>query len=87
MLGYANLSESQILRGVEMLANTSRQCMVQTGIDYAFRHLQPWFKEDLYQSVREEPLHSNLVGRNLGERRGERGDRACRLAAPHPPLA
>ena len=34
-------------RGVEMLANTSRQCMMQTGIDYMFRHLQPWFKTDL----------------------------------------
>lgn len=60
------IADSLTPRGVEMLANTSRQCMVQTGIDYAFRHLQPWFKEDLYQSVREDPLHSILAMQRIG---------------------
>lgn len=60
------IADSLTPRGVEMLANTSRQCMVQTGIDYAFRHLQPWFKEDLYQSVREDPLKSILTMQRIG---------------------
>lgn len=60
------IADSLTPRGVEMLANTSRQCMMQTGIDYAFRHLQPWFKEDLYQSVREDPLKSILAMQRIG---------------------
>jgi hypothetical protein len=60
------IADSLTPRGVEMLANTSRQCMIQTGTDYAFRHLQPWFKEDLYQSVREEPLSSILAMQRIG---------------------
>lgn len=60
------IADSLTPRGTEMLANTSRQCMVQTGIDYAFRHLQPWFKEDLYQSVREDPLNSILAMQRIG---------------------
>lgn len=53
-------------RGAEMLANTSRQCMIQTGIDYAFRHLQPWFKGDLYQMVQEDPFKSILGLQRIG---------------------
>ncbi len=53
-------------RGVEMLANTGRQCMLQTGIDYAFRHLQPWFKNDLEQLVRNDPFKSILRMQRLG---------------------
>lgn len=60
------IADSLTPRGTEMLANTSRQCMIQTGIDYAFRHLQPWFKKDLYQSVREEPLASILAMQRIG---------------------
>ena len=60
------IADSLTPRGVEMLANTSRQCMMQTGIDYAFRHLQPWFKEDLNQSVREDPLKSILAMQRIG---------------------
>ncbi|MBU8812828.1 lipase family protein [Mycolicibacterium goodii] len=60
------IADSLTPRGVEMLANTSRQCMVQTGINYAFRHLQPWFKDDLYQSVQEEPLKSILAMQRIG---------------------
>lgn len=60
------ISDSLTPRGAEMLANTSRQCMIQTGIDYAFRHLQPWFKEDLYQSVQKDPLKSILAMQRIG---------------------
>ncbi|AWT57642.1 lipase [Mycolicibacterium smegmatis MKD8] len=60
------IADSLTPRGTEMLANTSRQCMIQTGINYAFRHLQPWFKEDLYQSVQEDPLKSILAMQRIG---------------------
>jgi hypothetical protein len=53
-------------RGVEMLANTSRQCMLQTGIDYAFRHLQPWFNSDLDQLVHNDPFKSLLGMQRIG---------------------
>jgi triacylglycerol lipase len=53
-------------RGVEMLANTSRECMMQTGIDYAFRHLQPWFKGDLDQLVHTDPFKSILAAQRIG---------------------
>lgn len=60
------IADSLTPRGVEMLANTSRQCMVQTGIDYAFRHLQPWFNKDLYQTVQEDPLKTILAMQRIG---------------------
>jgi hypothetical protein len=53
-------------RGAEMLANTSRQCMFQTGIDYEFRHLQPWFNDDLDQIVQAEPFKSILAAQRIG---------------------
>ena len=53
-------------RGEEMLDNTSRQCTLQTGIDYAFRHLQPWFKTDLTQMVDAEPFKGILANQRIG---------------------
>lgn len=53
-------------RGTEMLANTSRQCLLQTGIDYAFRHLQPYFKNDLNQMVQAEPFKTILAAQRIG---------------------
>lgn len=53
-------------RGAEMLANTSRQCMLQTGIDYAFRHLQPWFNSDLTEMVQADPFKSILAMQRIG---------------------
>lgn len=53
-------------RGAEMLANTSRQCLIQTGIDYAFRHLQPWFKGDLNAMVQNDPFKGILAAQRIG---------------------
>ncbi len=39
-------------RGAAMLASTSRQCIGQTVIDFSFRHLQPYFTEDLTQLIK-----------------------------------
>ncbi len=53
-------------RGKEMLANTSRQCMLQTGIDYMFRHLQPWFNQDLNQLASNDPFKSIIAMQRIG---------------------
>ena len=45
-------------RGLAMLESVSRQCVGQTLIDFMFRHLQPYFTEDIYQLVDEEPFKS-----------------------------
>jgi len=47
---YADLIRSKLTpRGAAMLDSTSRQCVGQTQLDFAFRHLQPYFYEDLNQ--------------------------------------
>jgi triacylglycerol lipase len=53
-------------RGKEMLANTGRQCMLQTGIDYMFRHLDGWFNIDIYQAVKVDPFKSLLAAQRIG---------------------
>lgn len=53
-------------RGQEMLANTGRQCMLQTGIDYAFRHLDGWFAMDIYEAVKVDPFKGLLAAQRLG---------------------
>jgi secretory lipase len=53
-------------RGLEMLDNTGRQCLMQTGIDYMFRHFEGWFKGDVYQMVANEPLKTILGAQRLG---------------------
>ena len=45
-------------RGLAMLESVSRQCVGQTLLDFMFRHLQPYFTEDIYQLVNEEPFSS-----------------------------
>ncbi len=49
-------------RGAEMLANTGRQCLLQTGVDYMFRHIQFWFKQDIFATAAAEPFKSLLSG-------------------------
>jgi Secretory lipase len=39
---------------------------IQTGIDYAFRHLQPYFKNDLNQMVQAEPFKTILAAQRIG---------------------
>ena len=49
-----------------MLANTTRQCLLQTGTDYAFRHLQPWFKADIPTMVHKDPFKTILAAQRIG---------------------
>jgi triacylglycerol lipase len=53
-------------RGAEMLANTGRQCLMQSGIDYMFRHVGFWFKEDPYELVKVDPFKSLLAEQRIG---------------------
>jgi hypothetical protein len=53
-------------RGIEMLDNTGRQCLLQTGIDYMFRHLQFWFKDDIFEMVKQDPFKSLLAAQRIG---------------------
>jgi Secretory lipase len=53
-------------RGQEMLANTGRQCLVQTGMDYEFRHIQFWFKQDPIELAKVDPFKSLLAAQRVG---------------------
>lgn len=53
-------------RGLEMYENTGRQCLIQTGIDYEFRHMQFWFKSDVYEMADSEPFKTILWAQRLG---------------------
>lgn len=53
-------------RGQEMFANTGRQCLLQTGADYAFRHLDGWFKMDIHEAVNVDPFKSLLAAQRIG---------------------
>lgn len=60
------IRDSLTPRGVEMLDNTGRQCLIQTGVDYMFRHFQGWFKGDVYQAVEVDPLKGILAAQRIG---------------------
>lgn len=53
-------------RGLEMLDNTGRQCLMQTAINYMFRHFDGWFKNDIYQAAQAEPLKGLLAAQRIG---------------------
>lgn len=53
-------------RGKDMLESVSRQCVGQTIVDFAFRHLQPYFNEDINKLVNEEPFSGLFELQKLG---------------------
>jgi hypothetical protein len=53
-------------RGLDMLRSVSRQCVEQTLIDFMFRHLQPYFKNDVWATINSEPFSSLLDEQKLG---------------------
>jgi len=53
-------------RGAAMLESVSRQCVGQTIINFAFRHLQPYFTEDLGQLMNAEPFKSMFELQRIG---------------------
>lgn len=53
-------------RGLAMLESVSRQCVGQTLLDFMFRHIQPYFTEDINQLVNEEPFSSLFEAQRIG---------------------
>lgn len=53
-------------RGKDMLESASRQCVGQTIIDFAFRHVQPYFTEDVHELVNQEPMKTLFELQKLG---------------------
>jgi triacylglycerol lipase len=53
-------------RGRQMVDSTSRQCVGQTIVDFAFRHLQPYFNTDVGELVNQEPFNTLFELQKLG---------------------
>ncbi|BBY58673.1 lipase family protein [Mycolicibacterium sarraceniae] len=53
-------------RGLQMLDWSGRTCLLQGGVDYAFRHLQFWFNTDLTALVSNDPFKSLLAAQRVG---------------------
>lgn len=53
-------------RGLEMYENTGRQCVLQTAMDYQFRHLAGWLNDDFYEMVKTDPFKTLLAAQRLG---------------------
>lgn len=53
-------------RGLAMLESASRQCVGQTILDFMFRHLQPYFNDNVWKVINEEPFSSMLDDQHVG---------------------
>jgi len=53
-------------RGADLLFKVQDQCVAETLTKFMFRHLQPYFTEDIYQLVNEEPFSSLFDEQKLG---------------------
>jgi Secretory lipase len=53
-------------RGTAMLDWSGHTCLLQGGVDYAFRHLQFWFNTDLTALITTDPFKSILAAQRVG---------------------
>jgi triacylglycerol lipase len=53
-------------RGKDMLDWSGHTCLLQGGVDYAFRHLQYWFNTDLNALLVTDPFKSILAAQRVG---------------------
>ncbi len=53
-------------RGLQMLDWSGHTCLLQGGVDYAFRHLDYWFNTDLGALVSNDPFKSLLAAQRIG---------------------
>lgn len=53
-------------RGAHMLDQVQHQCVGETLMKFAFRHLQPYFTVDIFAAVAEEPFKSLFELQRLG---------------------
>ena len=53
-------------RGEDFLFKVQDQCVAETLTKFMFRHLQPYFNDDIYRMVNEEPFSSLFDEQKLG---------------------
>jgi triacylglycerol lipase len=53
-------------RGEDLLYKTADQCVAETLTKFMFRHIQPYFTEDVNQMIREEPFKSLFDLQRIG---------------------
>jgi hypothetical protein len=53
-------------RGEQMLDWSGHTCVLQGGVDYAFRHLEFWFNTDLNELASNDPFKSLLALQRIG---------------------
>ena len=53
-------------RGLQMLDWSGHTCLLQGGVDYAFRHLDFWFNTDLNELISNDPFKSLLAAQRVG---------------------
>ena len=53
-------------RGLQMLDWSGHTCLLQGGVDYAFRHLEFWFNTDLNALISNDPFKSLLAAQRVG---------------------
>ena len=59
-------------RGEDMLNKVQEQCVAETIFNFMFRHLQPYFNQDIYQLVNEEPFSTLFDMQRIGRYKPER---------------
>jgi Secretory lipase len=53
-------------RGLQMLDWSGHTCLLQGGVDYAFRHLEFWFNTDPNELISHDPFKSLLAAQRIG---------------------
>ena len=53
-------------RGADLLQKVQDQCVAETAAKFTFRHLQPYFNEDITQIVGEEPFRTLFDLQRIG---------------------
>ena len=56
-------------RGLAIAGIRVRQCIAETILEFMFRHLQPYFTEDINQLVNEEPFNTLFELQRIGRYR------------------
>ncbi len=62
----AAIREKLTPRGVDLLAKTRHQCVGETLTKFMFRHLQPYFTEDIHELVHREPFQTLFDLQRIG---------------------
>jgi Secretory lipase len=53
-------------RGADLLFKVQDQCIAETIAKFMFRHLQPYFNQDIYQLVNQEPFNGLFDEQRIG---------------------